>query len=191
MSFQADGGWPAEGRDAEHSQLPVAHGRPAGAGGHCQRLQGPEQGRAQPWPPRHLVPRKLLAQSAPSGHPGWCVAGQRPLDFALHSGVRGHWVRAEARGAAEGPWLALLLGTLGLERGLRTQSRHWEMTANLGAAEAGSWACAGSFCLEHGVAHETYCAVSSEMLRPADQAPVPAPPLTPESAGCRCHYCRL
>lgn len=36
--------------DAEHCQLPMAHRRPAGAGGHCQCVQGPKQGRTRPWP---------------------------------------------------------------------------------------------------------------------------------------------
>lgn len=34
------------GRNAEHQQLSMAHRRPAGPGGHCQRVQGPEQGTA-------------------------------------------------------------------------------------------------------------------------------------------------
>lgn len=48
-SRQKVAGQPKAG-DAEHRQLSVAHGRPAGAGSHCQCVQGSEQGRVRPWP---------------------------------------------------------------------------------------------------------------------------------------------
>lgn len=191
MSFQADGGWPAQGRDAEHSQLPVAHGRPAGAGGHCQCVQGPEQGRTQPWPPRHLMPGKLLAQSAPSGHPGWGVAGQRPLDFAYTLWGQGTAGVSRGMGPCRGPLAGASVGHIGTgERGEDTKPPLGDDSAS-GSRRGGELGLCGLSCLQRCVAHETHCAISSEMLKPTDQAPVPALPPAPGSAGCCCHYCRL
>lgn len=97
-------GQPGAG-DAEHRQLPVAHGRPAGAGGHCQCVQGPEQGRAQPTP-GPLTPRKFLAQSTPSGPQGgmWLGRGVWTLSCTL----RGEGGYTVGLSRCAGSWKGLL-----------------------------------------------------------------------------------
>lgn len=64
LSRVEGGSQPAVG-DAEHRQLPVAYRRPAGAGGHGQRVQGPQQGRGLPEVGLQWAPGLGLSGQAP------------------------------------------------------------------------------------------------------------------------------
>lgn len=134
--------WPGAG-DAEHHQLPMAHGRPAGAGGHCQCVQGPKQGRMQPWP-GPLRPRKFLALSAPGGQQGCCVAGRTPSTLWSQGTL---WLWEEVWGVLKGSlgccFCQAEFGTGEKER--KMQSHHpGEVAANPGIAALGSGTCLNS-----------------------------------------------
>ena len=125
----------------------MAHGRPAGPGRHCQRVQGPEQGRTQPWP-GPLGLGKVWALSALGGQQGWCVARQRPSTLRSRGTL---WLWEEGWGAVEGSlgwrFCQEQFGTgereRERERKRKTQSRHpgQAAAANVGIAESGSGAC--------------------------------------------------